>query len=198
LANFDTRIAPNMSTPLTIWRRAFDIGEEVTNWERFLGMICQRQTEGELQRAQSLPPPPAKSDGRKRLKTPLPKAFNGKMGNPALAFLVACNNYKIMEPKVFDTEELMIRWALQQMEDKASPWAIRQFFQMDTERDSRGRIPKELRKWDEFAKFFMVHFRDPSEVERARGQWQKGSTQKGKCVDYFKTAENLLLKLGYN
>jgi len=117
-----------MSAPLTIWRRAFDIGEEVANWERFLGFVHQKQVEGELQRAQSLPPQQQpKSRSGKRLKTPLPKAFNGKMGDLALAFLVACNNYKIMEPKVFDTKEVMIRWALQQMEDKASPWAIRQF-----------------------------------------------------------------------
>jgi len=197
--NFDTRIASNMSAPLTIWRKAFELGEHVMNWERCLGVVRRQTVEGELQRAQSQQPQPQPKTGSgKRLKTPLPKAFNGKMGDPALAFLAACNNYKIMEPKVFDTEEVMIRWALQQMEDKASPWAIRQFYRMDTEKDSRGRIPKELRKWEEFAKFFMVHFGDPSEIERARGQWQKGLTQKGKCVDYFEIAENLLLKLGYD
>jgi len=128
-ANFDTRIASNMSAPLTIWRKAFDLGEQVMNWERCLGVVHRQTVEGELQRAQSQQPQTQPKTGSgKRLKTPLPKAFNGKMGDPALAFLAACNNYKIMEPKVFDTEEVMIRWALQQMEDKASPWAIRQFY----------------------------------------------------------------------
>jgi len=38
-ANFDTRIALNMSAPLTIWRKAFDLGEQVMNWERCLGVV---------------------------------------------------------------------------------------------------------------------------------------------------------------
>ena len=198
IADFDTRIAGNMSATGTIWRRAFELGEEISNWERFLGMIRQRQADDAVRRAQSQQPTQQPKQSGKRLKTPLPKAFNGKMGDTALAFLAACNNYKIMEPNVFAADEVMVRWALQQMEDKASPWAIRQLVRMDTEKDSRGRIPKELRKWEEFGKFFMVHFGDPSEVERARGQWQKGLTQKGKCVDYFETAENLLLRLGYD
>jgi len=68
-----------MSAPLTIWRRAFDIGEEVANWERFLGTVHQKQVEGELQRAQSQPPPSQpKSGSGKDSKLPSPKLSMGK------------------------------------------------------------------------------------------------------------------------
>ena len=72
-----------------------------------------------------------------------------------------------MQPGVFLDDAIFIRWALQQMEDKAGQWKVRQVRRMDMERDDQGRALKELRDWTEFAKFFLIQFGDPGLVEKA-------------------------------
>jgi len=112
--------------------------------------------------------------------------------------MAACNNYRIMEPTAFADEQTMIRWSLQLMTGKAGAWAVRQMVRMDSqeELDARGRLPKELRKWEHFCTLFALQYGDPGEIERARSKWM-GLKHKGRAVEYFEQVENLLLKLGY-
>ncbi len=102
-----------------------------------------------------------------------------------------------MKPGVFPTDAMCVRWALQQMEEKAGPWSIRQLSQMDGELDDLGRPPKELRKWKDFGEFFLIQFGDPSLVEKARVKWKNGLSQTGKAVDYFEEVESIILHLNY-
>jgi len=127
----------------------------------------------------------------------MPLKFNGKKGDPAFTFIAACNNYQVMKPGVFPTDAMCVRWALQQMEEKAGPWSIRQLSQMDGELDDLGRPPKELRKWKDFGEFFLIQFGDPSLVEKARVKWKNGLSQTGKAVDYFEEVESIILHLNY-
>jgi len=135
--------------------------------------------------------------GGNSFKTPLPTKFDGKKGDPAFTFMAACNNYCIMKPNAFPNNLVFIRWALQQMEDKAGPWKVRQMMQMDEELDDQQRPPKELRKWTCFTEYFLIQFGDPGLVEQARVKWKNELNQKGKAVDYFEEIESLLLQLNY-
>jgi len=127
----------------------------------------------------------------------MPSRYDGKKGDPAWTFLAACNNYRTMEPGVFQTEEMLVRWALQQMEDKAGQWAVRQMRRADLELDGQGRPPRELQRWKDFGQFFLTQFGDPGLIEKAKQKWKGGVTQGGKAVDYFEEIESLLLRLNY-
>ena len=81
------------------------------------------------------------------------------------------------------------------MEDKAGQWKVQQVRRMDTEFNDQGRLPKELRDWKEFVKFFLIQFGDLGLVEKARVKWKEGLNQTGKAVDYFEEIEALLLHL---
>ena len=59
-----------------------------------------------------------------KIKVLMPSKYDGKKGDPALTFLAACNNYCIMSPGAFADDSVCVRWALQQLEDKAGQWAI--------------------------------------------------------------------------
>ena len=102
-----------------------------------------------------------------------------------------------MQPQAFYDEKVLVRWALQQMEDKAGPWAIRQMQRMDTELDEDGDPPEELRDWTRFCESFLTQFDDPGLVEKARVKWKDGINQRGKAVDYFEEIETLLIRLKY-
>jgi len=182
----------------TIWRMAAQLGDAMTQFEKEVAdaKIASARQETTTVRAQSSVPPAAQPS-RNRLKTPMPSRYDGKKGDPAWTFLVACNNYRIMEPGVFQTEEMLVRWALQQTEDKAGQWAVRQMRRMDMELDDQGRPPKELRKWKNFGEFFLTQFGDPGLVEKAKQKWKAGISQGGKAVDYFEEIESLLLRLNY-
>ncbi len=130
-------------------------------------------------------------------KTPLPNKFDGKKGDPAFTFLAACNNYHIMKPNAFSNDIVFIQWALQQMEDKAGPWKVRQMMRMDEETDDHGNPPQELSNWGEFAEYFLTQYGDPGLIEQAKIKWKGGLNQRGKAVDYFKEIEMVLLCLNY-
>jgi hypothetical protein len=127
----------------------------------------------------------------------MPTRYNGKKGDPAFTFIAACNNYRTMEPGSFVDHTVLIRWCLQQMDEKAGPWGVRQMMRMDMETDDQGRPPKELRKWKNFCEFFLTQFGDPGLIERAKQKWKMGMTQTGKVVDYFEEVEAVLIRLNY-
>jgi hypothetical protein len=102
-----------------------------------------------------------------------------------------------MEPNAFTLDNACIRWGLQQLEDKAGLWAVRQMQRMTLEVDSQGRPPKELRHWQTFKEFFMAQFGDSGLINKAKQEWNSGITQTGKAVDYFEKLEILLLRLSY-
>jgi len=186
-------IATAVSCEGTIWRLAAKFGEHITEFEAAVATakIESARQETATARAQSSVPPVQQS--RNRLKTPMPSRYDGKKGDPAWTFLAACNNYRTMEPGVFQTEEMLVRWALQQMEDKAGQWAVQQMRRADLELDGQGRPPRELRRWKDFGQFFLTQFGDPGLIEKAKQKWKGGVTQGGKVVDYFKEIESLLL-----
>jgi hypothetical protein len=191
-----TIIPPALSRPITILRMVMDMDQRVAAFEAMIASI-QLETarmETATARAASSAPP---QQSRHRLKTPMPTRYNGKKGDPAFTFIAACNNYKTMEPDSFTTQTVLVRWCLQQLEDKAGQWAIRQMMRMDEELDAQGRPPKELRKWKEFCEFFLTQFGDPGLIERANQKWKTGMTQMGKAVDYFEEVEAVLIRLNY-
>jgi hypothetical protein len=191
-----TIIPPALSHPITILRMVMDMDQRVAAFEAMIASI-QLETarmETVTARAASSAPP---QQSRNRLKTPMPTRYNGKKGDPAFTFIAACNNYKTMEPDSFQTQTVLVRWCLQQLEDKAGQWAIRQMMRMDEELDGQGRPPKELRKWKEFCEFFLTQFGDPGLIERAKQKWKTGMTQTGKAVDYFEEVEAVLIRLNY-
>jgi hypothetical protein len=191
-----TIIPPALSRPITILRMVMDMDQRVAAFEAMIASI-QLETarmETVTARAASSAPP---QQSRHRLKTPMPTRYNGKKGDPAFTCIAACNNYKTMEPDSFQTQTVLVRWCLQQLEDKAGQWAIRQMMRMDEELDGQGRPPKELRKWKEFCEFFLTQFGDPGLIERAKQKWKTGMTQTGKAVDYFEEVEAVLICLNY-
>jgi hypothetical protein len=193
-----TIIPPALSRPITILRMVMDMDQRVAAFEAMIASI-QLETarmETATTRATSSAPP-QQQQSRHRLKTPMPTRYNGKKGNPAFTFIVACNNYKTMEPDSFPNQTVLVRWWLQQLEDKAGQWAICQMMRMDEELDGQGCPPKELRKWKEFCKFFLTQFGDPGLIERAKQKWKTGMTQTGKAVDYFEEVEAVLIRLNY-
>ena len=110
---------------------------------------------------------------------------------------MACNNYKIMQKDQFQNDRMLIRWALQQMEEGAGPWAVRQMQRVDIETDEFGDPPQELSNWTKFGEYFLTQFDNPGQVERARVKWKDRLKQRGKVVDFFEEIENLLLQLKY-
>ena len=127
----------------------------------------------------------------------MPEKFSGRMGDAAMGFMAACNNFREMDPRAFANDEVAIRWTLQLLTGAAKQWKVRQMTRMNTELDSQGRAPREFRKWEDFWQLFLAHYADPSLVERARAKWKQGITQKGRAVDYFEEIESNLLRLGY-
>ena len=184
-------------TPMAIWRCAQAISEEMALYEKYVDSIkiqtAQIENQGLRQASAVIQP----QSGGGSFKTPLPTKYEGKKGDSADTFLVACNNYRVMRPNAFIDEAQFIRWTLQQMEGNAGPWKIRQVRRMDTELDDQGNPPPELRRWEDFAKFFLIQFGDPGLVEKARVKWKDGLDQTGKAVDYFEEIESLLLRLDY-
>ena len=183
------------TTPVAIWRAAQGISKEVALFEKYINQVKIQMAQVESQALRQALAGPHTSSGS--FKTPLPTKYDGKKGDLANTFIVACTNYRTMRPGVFLDDAIFIRWALQQMEDKAGQWKVRQVRRMDMERDDQGRAPKELRDWAEFAKFFLIQFGDPGLVEKARVKWKEGLNQTGKAVDYFEEIEGLLLRLDY-
>ena len=192
----DTTISTNLTQVYAIWRKANEIGEATARIESFLkdAQISITQCEKEQLCQNSVGVTPSPSNG---IKTPMPSKFSGKKGDPAFTFIAACNNYRVMKPGAFPTDAMCVRWALQQMEDKAGPWSNRQLKRMDEELDDQGRPPKELRKWKDFGEFFLTQYGDPSLVEKARVKWKNGLSQTGKAVDYFEEVEATILRLNY-
>ena len=181
-------------TALQMWRAAQTLGEEMAEWEKHLEKTKDRSRDAEITRIQRSAMPAATKN---HLKTPLPSKYDGKKGDNAVTFLAACNNYKIMQRDQFQNDRMLIRWALQQMEEGAGPWAVRQMQRIDTETNDFRDPPAELSTWTKFGEYFLTQFDDPGQVERAKVKWKEGMRQKGKAVDYFEEIETLLIRLKY-
>ena len=121
----ETEILPALMQDYAIWRRASEISEATACMESFLkdAQINTTQQEKEQLCQNSVGTTPGQSSS---IKTPMPSKYNGKKGDPAFTFIAACNNYRVMKPGAFPTNAMCVRWALQQMEDKAGLWSIRQ------------------------------------------------------------------------
>jgi hypothetical protein len=162
-----------LSQPVTILRMVMDMDQRVAAFESMIASIQLETARAETATTRATSSAPPQQSGH-RLKTPMPTRYNGKKGDPAFTFIAACNNYKTMEPASFTNQTVLVRWCLQQMEDKAGQWAIRQMMRMDEELDGQGCPPKELRKWKEFCEFFLTQFGDPGLIERAKQKWKTG------------------------
>ena len=83
-------------TPVAIWRCAQAISEEMAIYEKYVDMIKIQtaQVENQGLRQASASAQPQSSGGS--FKTPLPSKFEGKKGDSAETFLIACNNYRVM------------------------------------------------------------------------------------------------------
>jgi hypothetical protein len=195
----DMTIAAGRVEPVTSFRLVARWGDAMSAFERTLAdhSLNVARQETATARAQSLGTTTASGAGPRRFKTPMPSKYGGKKGDEAFTFLAACNNYRFMEPGAFVNDEVCVRWALQQMEDKAGQWAVRQLIRMEQELDLRDRPPKELRKWDQFGKFFITQFGDPGLIDQAKAKWKAGLSQNGKAVDYFEQVEAIILRLNY-
>ena len=189
-----TVIDPKKMTALQMWRAAQTLGEEMAEWEKHLEKTKDRSRDVEIMHIQRSATPAATKN---HLKTPLPSKYDGKKGDNAVTFLAACNNYKIMQRDQFQNNGMLIRWALQQMEEGAGPWAVRQMQRIDMETDDFRDPPAELSTWTKFGEYFLTQFNDPGQVERAKVKWKEGMRQKGKAVDYFEEIETLLIRLKY-
>ena len=191
-----TVIDPKKMTPLQMWRAAQTLGEEMAEWEKYLEKVKDKAQDAEINRIQRSATPAAAAP-KNHLKTPLPSKYDGNKGDNTVTFLAACNNYKIMQRDQFQNDGMLVRWALQQMEEGAGPWAVRQMQRMDMETDDFGDPPAELSNWTKFGEYLLTQFDDPGQVKRARVKWKEGMKQKGKAIDYFEEIENLLLQLKY-
>jgi len=135
----------NMSVHTGV-RAAAKMGQYASQWESHLAGVKLGMARAEMDsiRAQSSQPFAVTSAPHSRLKTPMPSKYKGQKGNLASTFMVACANYRVMEPTAFIDENQCIRWALQQMEDKAGLWVVWQMARMESDLDVQGRPPKEL------------------------------------------------------
>ena len=156
------------NNPVHGWIFAQGLSEEAAILNNHLESVkvtrLQQDNAQTRQMSMTMSAQPSRPD---KIKVPMPSKYNGKKGDPALTFLAACNNYCIMSPGAFADDTVCVRWALQQLEDKAGQWAIRQMQRMDLEIDAQGRPPKELRKWKNFGEFFLIQFGDPGLQEKA-------------------------------
>jgi len=118
----------------TIWRAVATFGEYASLWERHVATVhlTTARAETASTRAASVQPTALRTS---QLKTPLPTKYDGKKGDPASTFAVACSNYRVMEPGAFTDDNQYIWWVLQQMDGKAGLWATRQFSRMEMEKD---------------------------------------------------------------
>ena len=157
-----------------------EILNRAREWDRYMAehaaaiALARQATQQVIPVPPPAPPPPA-VPAAGRLKIPLPTKFNGKTGDPAIAFLSGCLNYFNMAgvTALWDGN-YKIRWALALMEDKAQRWAQNQLTRMATEVDAQGRITAdELREWNDFETFFRAHFFDHAEQIRLREKWAK-------------------------
>ena len=193
----DTLIDRAVITPVQIWRAAQTLGAQVAAYDKHVADVkleTARNDANNIRQASLAATPGASSGG---VKIPMLTKFEGKKGDSAFTFIAGCNNYHIMKPGSFTSDEVFIRWALQQMDEKAEQWAVRQMMRMDTELDNQGRCPKELRKWKNFCEYFLTQFGDPRLIEKAQVKWKNGLTQTGKAVNYFEEIESILLQLNY-
>ena len=178
----------------TIYKMIADMERKISTWEFFLVEAKLKQSRDltdTMSRAATAQPQPYSSGSK--LKVPKPAPYTGKKGDPAFTFIAACNNYRIMDPNAFTSDEVFIRWSLQQMSEAAGQWAVMQMMRLDSELDNQGRPPKELRKWKNFCEHFVNQFGDPGLIEKAKNQWKQGLNQTGKAVDYFQRVEEILL-----
>ena len=187
-------IDPKKMTALQMWRAAQTLGEEMAEWEKHLEKTKDKVRDAKITRIQRSATPAATKN---HLKTPLPSKYDGKKGDNAVTFLAACNNYKIMQRDQFQNDGMLIRWALQQMEEGAGPWAVRQMQRINTETNDFRDPLAELSTWTKFGEYFLTQFDDPGQVERAKVKWKEGMRQRGKAVDYFEEIETLLIRLKY-
>lgn len=81
-------------SPLAIWRMAQAISEEMAIYERYVNQIKVQTAQVETQGLRQASAGPHTSTGS--FKTPLPTKYNGKKGDAANTFIVACNNYRTM------------------------------------------------------------------------------------------------------
>ena len=95
-------------TPMAIWRCAQAISEEMALYEKYVDLIKIQtaQIENQGLRQASASAQPQSSGGS--FKTPLPTKYEGKKGDSADTFLVACNNYRVMRPNAFMDEAQFI------------------------------------------------------------------------------------------
>jgi hypothetical protein len=125
-------VYPNMTVPAgwvepaITFRLVAQWGDAMMAFEKVLADRSLEVARQEMMTARAQSTATVGGGGSRRLKTPLPSKYDGKKGDEALTFLVACNNYCFMEPGAFQNDKVCIRWALQQMEDKAGQWAVRQ------------------------------------------------------------------------
>ena len=105
------------ASPVAIWRTAQGISEEMALFEKYVDQVKIQTAQVESQALRQASAGPHTSSGS--FKTPLPTKYDGKKGDSANTFIVACTNYRTMRPGVFSDDAIFIRWALQQMEDKA-------------------------------------------------------------------------------
>ena len=185
----------NIRTAGTIWRAVATFGEYASQWERHVATVCLTTARVETASARAASAQPTSRVSR--LKTPLPTKYDGKKGDPASTFAVACTNYQVMEPTAFTDDNQYIQWVLQQMDGKAGLWATRQFSRMETEKDINNQPPKELRKMTNFWVFFITQFSDKGLIDKARMKWSMGLCQTGRALEYFDEIETILLCLGY-
>ena len=191
-------VEPTVRSVATIYRMVAEMERTLSDWETCLNdaRVAQARTLSQTLSRAATAQPQGSYSGNK-LKVPRPAPFIGKKGDPAFTFIAACNNFRIMDPGAFSSDEVFIQWSLQQMSDQAGQWAVMQMMRLDTETDSQGRPPKELRKWKNFCEHFINQFSDPGLIEKAKNQWKQGLNQMGRAVDYFQKVEEILLRLSY-
>ena len=154
----------------TIYKMLADMERRISIWEFFLAKAKLKQSRDltdTMSRAATTQPQ-GYGGGSNKLKVPKPAPYTGKKGDPAFTFIAACNNYRVMDPNAFSSDEVFIRWSLQQMSDGAGQWAVMQMMRLDSELDNQGRPPKELRKWKNFCEHFVNQFGDPGLMEKAK------------------------------
>ena len=134
----NTAVTIGDNDPFRITLRAMEMSQAAVWFELRLRNQQLMMARADTVAARAGTAAPVGPSGPKRVKPPTPTHYLGKKGDLAYTFLVACNNYRAMDPSAFSNEEMLIRWALQLMEDKSGQWAIRQLTRMADELDANG------------------------------------------------------------
>src|SRR5258708_22795782 len=117
-----------------------------------------------------------------------PTAFAGKGRAAACFFLTKCNNYILVSPMV--SEEVQIRWALQQLEGNTHPWHEAQFASMCV-----ALVPAHLATWNTFQAHFEACWCDPHEAEKAMNKLMSGAITQCTSIGVYNNLFNELLAL---